>query len=118
MNIFKINSNEIYDWDNKKICTFLIEAKKIEKTVEKMKDILRNRLTQNITIKTSNGKVKLGKSSMTFTYKEKIVNDKYLMSPIRPLNKKRVRSQLIKSGKLPEGVKIKYSKKSITLIPN
>ena len=118
MNFAAIESHEIYEWNNQQLCAALIEAKKIEKLVNEMKDILRDRLTQDTTISTSNGKVKIGKSAMSFTYKEQNVDDRYLLEPIRPLNKNMVRAHLTDTGELPEGVKVKYSKKTVTISPN
>jgi hypothetical protein len=118
MNFANIESHEIYEWNCKQLCAALIEAKKIDKLVNEMKDILRERLTNGTVINTSNGKVKIGRSAMSFTYEEQNVDDRYLLEPVRPLNKNMVRACLTDSGQLPEGVKVKYSKKTVTVSPN
>lgn len=117
MNFAKIESHEIYEWNCKQLCAALIEAKKIEKLVNEMKDILRERLTPETVISTSNGKVKIGKSAMSFTFDEQNIDNRYLLEPIRPLNKNMVRAHLTDTGELPEGVNIKYSKKTVTISP-
>ena len=40
---------------------------------------------------------------MSFTYKEQNVDERYLLEPVRPLNKNMVHAHLTDTGELPEG---------------
>ena len=44
MNLSDIKTTDISNWNNDQICAALVEAKKIEKLVDFMKDTLRERI--------------------------------------------------------------------------
>ena len=117
MNFAEIKSENVSSWSNEQICSALIEAKKIEKLTDFMKETLRNRVDANIIFKVSNGTVQIGKPGMYLSHDTNTVNERFLLEPVRPLNKNLVRAHMLDSGTPPVGVTIKWSKKSVRVIP-
>ena len=109
MNFAEIKSENVSSWSNEQICSALIEAKKIEKLTDFMKETLRNRVDANIIFKVSNGTVQIGKPGMYLSHDTNTVNERFLLEPVRP--------HMLDSGTPPVGVTIKWSKKSVRVIP-
>jgi len=117
MNLSDIKTTDISEWNNDQICAALVEAKKIEKLVDFMKDVLRERMENDTEIVVSNGKVKIGHPSMLLSHDVATIDERFLLNPIRPLNKTLVRAHMTDSGGPPEGVTVKWSKKNIRVTP-
>ncbi len=117
MNLADIKTTDISEWNNDQICAALVEAKKIEKLVYFMKDILRGRIENDTEIEVSNGKVKIGHPSMLLSHDVTTIDERFLLAPVRPLNKTLVRAHMTDSGGPPEGVTVKWSKKTIRVTP-
>ena len=117
MNLTDIKITDISDWNNDQICAALVEAKKIEKLVDFMKDTLRERMENDTEVVVSNGKVKIGHPSMLLSHDVTTIDDRFLLTPIRPLNKTLVRAHMTDSGGPPVGVAVRWSKKTIRVTP-
>ncbi len=117
MNLSDIKTTDISNWNNDQICAALVEAKKIEKLVDFMKDTLRERIENDTEVVVSNGKVKIGHPSMLLSHDVTIIDERFLLNPIRPLNKTLVRAHMTDSGSPPVGVTVKWSKKTIRVTP-
>ena len=117
MNLANIQTKDIASWNNDQLCAALVEAKKIEKLVNFMKETLRERLESDTTIEVSNGKVKIGNPSMLLSHDVTTIDERFLLNPIRPLNKTLVKAHMIDSGAPPTGVTVKWSKKTVRITP-
>ena len=117
MNLSDIKTTDISEWNNDQICAALVEAKKIEKLVDFMKETLRERIENDTELVVSNGKVKIGHPSMLLSHDVTAIEERFLLNPIRPLNKTLVRAHMIDSGGPPVGVTVKWSKKTIRVTP-
>lgn len=118
MNLSDIKTTDISEWDNEQICAALVNSKKILKLVEFMKETLRERVENDTEVIVSNGKVKIGRPSMTLSHDVTTIDERFLMAPIRPLNKTLVKAHMIDSGGPPEGVSIGWRKKPIYITPS
>ena len=101
MNLSDIKTTDISEWNNDQICAALVEAKKIEKLVDFMKETLRERMENDTEVAVSNGKVKIGHPSMLLSHDVTAIDERFLLNPIRPLNKTLVRAHMIDSGGPP-----------------
>ncbi len=117
MNFAEIKSENIMSWTNEQICSALIEAKKIETLTDFMKETLRNRVDVDVIFKVSNGTVKIGKPGMRLNHDINTVSERFLLEPVRPLNKALVRAHMIDSGTPPVGVSVKWNKKAVYIMP-
>tara|TARA_Y100001978_G_scaffold182915_1_gene180123 strand:- start:230 stop:589 length:360 start_codon:yes stop_codon:yes gene_type:complete len=117
MNLSDIKTTDISEWNNDQICAALVEAKKIEKLVDFMKETLRERIENDTELVVSNGKVKIGHPSMLLSHDVTAIDERFLLNPIRPLNKTLVRAHMTDSGGPPVGVTVKWSKKTIRVTP-
>jgi len=111
MNLSDIKTTDISNWNNDQICAALVEAKKIEKLVDF------ERIENDTEIAVSNGKVKIGHPSMLLSHDVTTIDERFLLNPIRPLNKTLVRAHMTDSGGPPVGVTVKWSKKTIRVTP-
>ena len=102
-------------WDTNQLCAALIEAKKIEKSVELLKEKIREKVISGSRIDVSNGCIRVTKPSrIFFIANENIIPECFLLPPIRLLNKKKVQAHFsITEGQLPMGVGSKNSKASV-----
>lgn len=114
-NFSSLTPDIIDKWDAKQLCAALIEAKKIEKSVEIIKERLRKILIPGSKTVVSNGVVKISKPGKIFhIVNENIVSETFLLPPIRPLDKKKVLAHFLATeGNLPMGVSVKKSKSSV-----
>jgi hypothetical protein len=117
MNLANIQMKDILSWDNDQMCASLVEAKKIEKLVNFMKETLRERVESGTTIEVSNGKVNIGSGYMMLSHDIETIDEGFLLNPIRPLNKTLVKAHMIESGAPPTGVTVNWSKKTVRIIP-
>ena len=118
MNLANIQIKDILSWDNDQLCASLVEAKNIEKLVNFMKETLRERVESGTTIEVSNGNVNIGSGYMMLSHDVTTIDERFLLNPIRPLNKTLVKAHMIESGAPPTGVTVKWSKKSVRITPN
>ncbi len=111
-----ITSDKIQSWNIDQVCAALVEAKKMEKIIEQLKQRVRNEVTPGITLTVSNGTVSVREPGITFTYREDLTPEDYLLPAIRPLNKARVRAHYDDTdGEVPAGVTSKISKSSVVV---
>ena len=116
MNLANIQMKDILSWDNDQLCASLVEAKKIDKLVNFMKETLRERVESGTTIEVSNGKVNIGSGYMMLSHDIETIDEGFLLNPIRPLNKTLVKAHMIESGVPPVGVTVNWSKKTVRII--
>jgi len=115
MNLAQVTPIEIQNWTKEQTCAALVEAKKIERIIDLLKSEVRARLTTGEVVKVSNGEVTIRTPGVTFSHRETLVSQDYLLPAIRPLNKKKVRAHYDDTGDVPTGVSLKLSKPSVVV---
>ena len=116
-NFSSLTPSTIDSWNIDQICVALVEAKKIEKIFEQLKERAREQISPGKTIKVSNGSVKVTAPGKLFSIvNQNIVPEAFLLPPIRPLDKKKVRVYFTSTeGQLPVGIGVRSSKSSVTV---
>ena len=116
MNLADISETVIETWTTEQLCAALIESKKIISKSEFIKELLRTTCRQGEKIKVSNGSVTVKKPNILLAYDEAFVNSEFLLDPIKPLDRKKVKAFLIANdGNVPRGVSVNYSKPIISV---